>query len=433
MFVSLDAADRLTGKDQFLCCYLKNTAAERILNFYFWLSSTKPVNKTLVKWGLGSAGKNGTEQAIATINQSPSGVTWRDVGVVSSTPLVTEFASNNTLPIWLWWHCDAVTSADTKWVVEDDLASFNWKGNIDSTGTGSPGTPPIDDAGGGSGGNPPVTITNYKIAISGDWGCETETDDIVQLIRDQGYNYVVGVGDNAYASASCWVNRFTVLKPNFNSAYGNHEYSESGGTTPYKTFFGHSLTYFNFTYQNIRFIVMDTNLDIDNGSAQYAKVVQWLTEANQDGTIDWIFVIMHHPWWISSSQHPADEFDQIETYQQLFINHKVDFVCAGHNHNLQRTFQLGYNASNPVNAPTIVDNTSPYVSGGGIIHVVSGAGGHDHPGTLYDLPSQPSHQAYQSNAYNGIWEVIASNNGKTLTCQFRDLDENVFDTFQINK
>ena len=124
-----------------------------------------------------------------------------------------------------------------------------------------------------------------------------------------------------------------VLKPNFNSAYGNHEYSESGGTTPYRTFFTHTLTYFNFTYQNMRFIVMDTNLDIDNGSAQYAKVVQWLTEANTDGTIDWIFVIMHHPMWVSGSHHPANEFDQIETYMQLFIDHKVDFVCAGHNHN----------------------------------------------------------------------------------------------------
>ena len=261
-----------------------------------------------------------------TINQSPVGVTWREIGQVSATPMITTFASNDTFPIWLWWHIEPVTSADKRWVVEDDLAGFNWKGNIDSTGTGSPGTPPADDSGGGGGGNPPITITNYKIAFSADWGCEPETDDVISLIQSQNYDYVVGAGDNAYASASCWTNRFAVLKPKFNSAYGNHEYSESGGVTPYKTFFGHSLTYFNFTYQNIRFIVMDTNLDIDNGSAQYAKVVQWLTEANADGTIDWIFVIMHHPMWVSGSHHPANEFNQIETYMQLFIDHKVDFV-----------------------------------------------------------------------------------------------------------
>ena len=83
-----------------------------------------------MKWGLGSAGKNGTEQAISNINQSPIGVTWRELGQVSATPMITEFAANNTFPIWLWWHCDAVTSADKRWVVEDDLAAFNWKGNM---------------------------------------------------------------------------------------------------------------------------------------------------------------------------------------------------------------------------------------------------------------------------------------------------------------
>ena len=89
---------------------------------------------------------------------------------------------------------------------------------------------------------------------------------------------------------------------------------------------------------------------------------------------------------------------------------------------IQRTYQLGYNASSPLNNPTIVDNSSPYISGGGIIHIVSGAGGHDSGSSLYELPTQPSHQAYQNNSYNGIWQVKASNNGKTLTCSFLDLD-----------
>ena len=46
---------------------------------------------------------------------------------------------------------------------------------------------------------------------------------------------------------------------------------------------------------------------------------------------------------------------------------------------LQETYQIGYNASDPIDAPTIVDSSSPYVSGGGLIHVVSGLGGHDQP------------------------------------------------------
>lgn len=402
-------------------------------NFFFWLSSIKPENKTLVKFARGSAGRNGVEQTVATKNSAPTGVTWRTLTTIPAEPMITNFNAGDTYPIWLWWHIDPVAANEDKWEVQDDIAVFNFKGAPEPGGTGGVGEPPIDDGGGGSGGNPEPVVPNYKIAFAGDWGCENETDDVIALIQAQDYDYVVGTGDNAYASASCWTSNFSVLKPNFNSAYGNHEYSESGGTTPYKTFFGHTLTYFTFKFQNIQFIVMDTNIDLDVGSPQYIKVTQWLNEANADGAVDWIIAVMHHNWWIAGGDNAANTFDQIETYHQLFVTKRVDFVICGHNHNFQRTYQIGYNAANPLTAPTIIDNTSPFVSGGGLIHVVSGGGGHDSGGSLYDLPSAPSFQAYQSWLYNGVWEMLSSNNGQTLTCRFRDLDDNVYDQFVINK
>ena len=347
--------------------------------------------------------------------------------------MITNFNAGDTYPIWIWWHIDPVAANEDKWEVEDDLAVFNFKTAVEPGGTAQPGEPPIEDGGGGGGSIPPPVVANYKLAVIGDEGCENETDDVIALILAQDYDYVVSTGDHAYASASCWTSNFAPLKPNFNSAYGNHEYEESGGTAPYKTFFGHTLTYFTFKFQNIQFIVMDTNLDIDAGGSQHAKITQWLNEANADGTVDWIMVVGHHPWWVDGSQHPANEFNQIETYHSLFVTKRVDLIFSGHNHNAQRTHQLGYNAADPIDAPTIVDNTSPYVSGGGLIHVVSGLGGHDSGSGLYDLPSQPSFQAYQANTYNGVFEITASNNGQTLTCQFRDLDDNVYSTFVINK
>jgi len=347
--------------------------------------------------------------------------------------MVTNFDAGDIYPIWIWWHIDPVANNESGWTIEDDLASFNFKVSIEPSGTGTVGEPPISGGGGGGGGNPEPTIPNFKIGFIGDEGCEPETNDVIQLIQNQDYDYVWSIGDHAYASASCWTNRFTVLKPNFNSAYGNHEYSESGGTGPYKTFFGHSLTYFTTKYQNIQFIVMDTNIDIDQGSAQNQKVLEWLNTANADGTVDWIIVLMHHPMWIDGSQHPADEFEQIETYHSTFVTKRVDFVISGHNHTTQRTHQLAYNSSDPIDSPTVIDSTSPYVSGGGLIHVVCGVGGHDDANHLYDLPSQPSFQAYQANDYNGLWEVLSSNNGQTLTCRFRDVDENIYDEFVITK
>ena len=80
--------------------------------------------------------------------------------------------------------------------------------------------------------------------------------------------------------------------------------------------------------------------------------------------------------------------------------------------------QVAYNAGSPTN-PTVFDATSPFVkTASGLIHVVTGTGGHDSGSSLYSLGSLPSFGLYQNRTNNGIFEVVASNNGKTLTCAF---------------
>lgn len=415
--------------------YLKNThSTDTIKNFRLWLSSKTLNVKTHVKWAVDAAGKNGTGATIANINTAPAGIsTWTPVGVRPVAVTTSQLKPLETLPIWVWWNIEATAADYLYFTVENDSAIFTFEFDVAGGvippdpvegGGGGGGT------GGGGGGNPPPPNPDYKIAVVGDWGCETETQEVHDLIKAGQYDYVIGVGDNAYESASCWTTIFNDFKPNFRSGYGNHEYSESGGVSPYKTFFGDSLTYFKFTFQNICFIVMDTNIDIDSGSTQYNKIVQFLTEANADSVVDWIVVIMHHPWYVQGSDNPANEFSQVQTLHTLFVNNHVSFVLTGHNHNWQRTHQIAY--SGTVSAPTIVDSTTPYsASAAGLIHVVSGTGGHDAGTSLYSLPSAPSYQAYQSRLYNGIWEIQASNNGQTWTCQFRNTDDTVFDTFNI--
>lgn len=285
---------------------------------------------------------------------------------------------------------------------------------------------------GGSGGNPPPANTDYKIAIAGDWGCESETDDVIDLIQDEDYDLVVGIGDNAYESASCWTTRFTPLKSKMISAYGNHEYSESGGVNPYKTFFGDSKTYYTHQFQNIFFLIIDTNIDLDPGSDQHDFIVSELERIQNDNTITWKIAVMHDAWFGADSDHGYNEFNQVDAFHELFEQHRVSFVCCGHNHNWQRSYQVGFNDSDPED-PTIVDNTSPYSRDvSGLIHVVSGTGGHDSGSSLYPLDSNPSFNAYQNRSHNGIWEIIASNNGQTLTCSFVDTDGSKYDTFVIN-
>jgi hypothetical protein len=133
-----------------------------------------------------------------------------------------------------------------------------------------------------------------------------------------------------------------------------------------------------------------------------------------------------------SSDHAYDEANAVEAFHQLFITNKVNIVCTGHNHNWQRTHQVSYNSSNPT-SPTVVDNTSPYSrTAAGLIHVITGTGGHDSGGSLYSLGSQPSFQGYQNRTHNGVWEILASDNAQTFTCQFREINGDIFDTFTIS-
>ena len=366
-----------------------------------------------------------TAQTIANVNTAPINITWYDEGEIP--PSLGRISAGASFPTWIKLTVTATATADP---AIDDSGIFTAQFDIPQGGTGTGGS---GGSGGGTGGNPPPTNTDYKVCFAGDWGCEPETDDVIDLIQTQDYDLVVGVGDNAYESASCWTSRFTPLKTIMISAYGNHEYSESGGTGPYKTFLGRSSTFYTHRFQNIFFLVLDSN--DDRSGVDLDAQVTWATEqleaVKNDSTITWRIAVMHHPWFGASSDHSYNEFDQVQKFHKLFTDYRVSFVYVGHNHNWQRTHQVAYNSGSPT-SPTIIDSSSPYLrTAAGLIHVVTGTGGHDSGGSLYGLGSQPGYQAYQNRTHNGVHELVASNNGQTLTGQFRDTSGDIYDTFTI--
>ncbi len=367
----------------------------------------------------------GDAQTIANKYTEPAGVVWKSLDEDKDVIKFTKFRAGEYFAVWLWYHVSANAVARL-----DDSALFSFQFEIPQGGTGTPGGGDT----GGTGGNPPPVNADYKIAVSGDWGCEGETDDVITLIKDGDYDLLVGVGDNAYASPDCWINRFddNSIKSIFKvSAYGNHEYSESGGTSPYKTFFGHNKTYYTHKFQNVFFAVFDTNIDFDSGSAQHTAMTSAITASLTDNTITWRIGVIHHPMFGADSDHSYNDNDFNQTWQTFLQNNKFNFVLAGHNHNWQRTKQVLYNSGNP-ESPTVVDSTSPF-SGAtrGIIHVISGTGGHDSGSSLYSVGSQPGFQGYQNRSHNGVWEIVASSNAQTLTCSFVDTSGVKYDTFTI--
>lgn len=423
IFGNIPKNELTTGEDYYACVYFKNThATETMDNFILWISSNSPKSEPELKW---AKDPNPVAQTIANKYTAPLNVTWKGAENKPANATHGNLEAGNTGATWLWLHVPANSIS-----ARDDNAIFSFSFKIPTGGTGTSGGGDT----GGSGGNPPPTVTDYKIAFAGDWGCEPETDDVLDLINAQDYDFVMGVGDNAYESPSCWLNRFDSLNDanKLESCYGNHEYSESGGTSPYKTFFGHSTTYFTFKFRNVQFFVCDTNINCDDGSNQHNFISNALVASQSDNTIKWRVAVFHHPMYGASSEHSYNAADTRQNFHQLFVQNKVNFVVTGHNHNWQRTHQLAFNSSSPGN-PTVVDSSSPYSSAGaGFIHVISGTGGHDTGSGLYSLGSQPSYQAFQNRSHNGVWEMVSTNSGSTLTCRFRDIDGDTYDTFTIS-
>lgn len=412
--------------------YLKNTSAETVKEVMFWLSADSPYPDTTYKFAKDAAGKNGTAQTIANINTAPTSVVWHgQTARFTPTPNIGTLATTDYFPLWVWRHVAAVAASAEGFERKDDGCIFSGDFQIAATGTGDTGGGGSGGGGGGTGGNPPPTPSDWKIAVIGDEGCGSITDAVHDAVQD--YDFIISVGDHAYTSAGCWTSTWDDLKPKMVSAFGNHEYSESGGIGPYKTFFGISKTYYSKKFQNVFVILIDSNIDMDVGSAQHDFVTAELAKADVDPDVDWIFCVMHHPWFGASSKHSYNDGSAVQNFHAEFMTHAVAFVFTGHNHTWQCSKQVSYNAGSPTN-PTVFDAATPFVkTTSGLIHVISGTSGHDSApdGKLYALGAQPSFQLYQNRTNNGYFELAASNNGQTLTCAFINTNGDRFNEFVI--
>lgn len=426
LFPIVGPTEAAAGSTRYLLMYIKNThSTDTAKSFSFWKEAGSKSDKTTMYWGKGPTGEDGTEPTIANINTEPTGdIVWKSTNEI--VKLVDNLEAGHRFPIWFKSVIDPGTGQ-----IKGNKDVFKFKFTNPS---GSAGEPPDPSGGGGgnTGGNTDTTI-NWSIAVVGDMdGTSSRTDTVMNMFSS--YNKVILVGDYAYGDPSDWINKaenHNIKSKIVGMAFGNHEYDD--GVSDYKNWFGVSKTYFMKKFQNVAVITVDSEIDLDTGSTQNDQIRTFLNDASADPAIDWIFVTMHRPWFGSKSDHPNNEFGQVEAFHSLFTGKKVAFVLVGHNHNWQRSAKCKYNSSDPED-PTVTDSTTPYANdSNGLIHVVSGAGGHDSEGNLYSLKttlgSSGNPNIYQNKSHLGIFSIKASNNGKTLTCEFKDIDGGTHDTF----
>ena len=174
--------------------------------------------------------------------------------------------------------------------------------------------------------------------------------------------------------------------------------------------------YYNFTYGNAEFFILDSNKECGPGSPQW----NWLAQALEQSKAVWKFVSYHHPSYSSDEDDYGDMWKGRSVYgdqrlrplSQLYDKYKVDIVWNGHIHSYERTWPLKENK---------------VVEQDGTIYMVTGGGG---GGLEVAGPIKPF---FQNNVKHGHHYCLVAVNGRTLEFKAIDQEGRLFDYMKIDK
>jgi hypothetical protein len=219
-------------------------------------------------------------------------------------------------------------------------------------------------------------------------------------------------------------------------AIGNHEDDSDEDYSRYKSHFNLGNPYYSFTYNNVYFIVMDTDrTSFSSGSSQHTFVKNALNSANGNSAIKWIIVYLHKPMYTSpntcsssSCSNTGSTADNLrKTYGQLFTDKNVDVVLQGHVHNAQRTYPIKYDGNS---SPTRTSSsTTDYNDPQGQIFATIGTGGIN----FHGLKDKPSWVKFQQDDKFGILDIKITNNGYKLEGRYHTNGGQQLDKFTITK
>jgi predicted phosphodiesterase len=293
-----------------------------------------------------------------------------------------------------------------------------------------------------------ISLADINFAAVGDWGCTSNTKNVVNNMILKDPELVLGLGDYAYNnSAECWLLLVDPIDHKMKIAIGNHDanayiesptgsekYVEQPSPTILQEYLEHfnlSRQYYSFDYQNVHFIAMSTEVPFGLKSKQYNFVSRDLEEARSKPNIKWIVVFHHKLVYTSPSSVGHKSLKGLtETYHPLFEKYAVDLVIQGHSHTYQRSYPIKYNAEDFSN-PLITDkNTSNYNDPKGQIFTIAGTGGATEIHNFTGTPAK--YMAVQFQAF-GFLNLDVLHNGTKLVGEFHDNEGTIRDRFTIIK
>ena len=190
-----------------------------------------------------------------------------------------------------------------------------------------------------------LAITDIQGSVEGNY--TASLPNMLEAVSAGNPAYIISCGDNVDTGKNIaqwgwllddqvkiWANYA------FSSVAGNHEkhdYALSSVTaTPSVATVEESGFYYSYTYQNVHFVMLNTNDNQSNGKlgeAQYAWLEADLTKANADSTVQFIVVVLHKGPYTAGSHAFDDDVVAMRTQlSSLFAAKKVDVVLQGHDH-----------------------------------------------------------------------------------------------------
>jgi predicted phosphodiesterase len=286
-------------------------------------------------------------------------------------------------------------------------------------------------------------LSDFNFAIVGDWGCTKNTAKTVELIQNHDPDIVFSLGDTSYGpNINCWTDIVSPISYKIKAVIGNHDVMSPSLLDQHLKEFGLHKPYYSFDYNNIHFLMMDSESSYLPGSdpdfskledtEQYRFVENDLAKASINPYIKWIIVMSHRQFY-SSLCGEHDSCEPIkklrETYHPIFEKYGVDILFSGHAHNYQRTYPLFYNSIN-LSQPIIEQNDkTEYKSPTGMFQIIVGTGGID----FDHFSNQEPFVVYQQDSSYGFLNVGVIDQGNELIGKYFSNDGDVLDEFKISK
>ena len=288
-----------------------------------------------------------------------------------------------------------------------------------------------------------INFTEFNFALAGDWGCTKNTAKTVDMIQKHDPSIVFSLGDTSYGKdINCWVSIIKPISDRMKAVIGNHDVMSSYLLQQHLKEFGLDKSYYSFDYNNIHFLMMDSESSYLPGSdpnfsnledtEQYRFVENDLKDASNNPSIKWIIVMSHRQFYSSlcgdhDSCEPIKKYR--DAYHPLFEKYGVDILFSGHAHNYQRTYPLFYNDINS-SQPIIEEyGKTDYSSSKGMFQIIVGTGGVDFDG----FSNQEPFVVYQEDSHYGFLNIDVSEQGNVLLGRYYSNTGDELDEFKINK